>query len=411
MKEGRPLDWEMFRKDVDDVERSIPDWDEGLRGTRARFLLSAKGQSLRAKPKRSFRAAWASLAVAATIALGFAGFARYQRSLPVSFDTGTERAAGHVGALLASRGSESLPVHFSDGTSFSMAAATVARVTETNAHGATVVLEDGSLGVAVVHHDASRWHVAAGPFTVIVTGTKFDVRWSNPEQTLALDLHEGSVTVLGPSLGPTGRRVMPGESLRVSVAEARAGAPPPAPEAPGETAVAPATRDDGAKTASGDTSALGHGAWKQLALEARYAEALAAAEAEGFETVCRRASAADLLLLGDTARFAGSPKRAEQALQLARARPGGKHEAAMSAFTLGRIAYDERQRYREAARWFQSYLREEPAGGLAREASGRLIEAERAAGDVAAARESAATYLSKYPAGPHAALARSVLNR
>ena len=83
----------------------------------------------------------------------------------------------------------------------------------------------------------------------------------------------------------------------------------------------------------------------------------------------------------------------------------------MSAFTLGRIAYDERRNYREAARWFQSYLREEPLGGLAREAAGRLIESQRAAGDIAGARESASSYLGKYPAGPHAALARSVLNR
>jgi outer membrane protein assembly factor BamD (BamD/ComL family) len=83
----------------------------------------------------------------------------------------------------------------------------------------------------------------------------------------------------------------------------------------------------------------------------------------------------------------------------------------MSAFTLGRIEYDDRRNYQGAARWFQSYLREEPSGGLAREAAGRLIEAQNAAGDMAAARESANAYLRKYPAGPHAGLARTVLNR
>jgi outer membrane protein assembly factor BamD (BamD/ComL family) len=83
----------------------------------------------------------------------------------------------------------------------------------------------------------------------------------------------------------------------------------------------------------------------------------------------------------------------------------------MSAFTLGRIEYDDHRNYRDAARWFQSYLREEPSGGLAREASGRLIEAQKAAGDIAAARESAGAYLAKYPAGPHTGLAHAVLNQ
>ena len=50
----------------------------------------------------------------------------------------------------------------------------------------------------------------------------------------------------------------------------------------------------------------------------------------------------------------------------------------MAAFTLGRIAYDRRD-YREAARWFATYLREEPSGSVAREAAGRLIETEKAA--------------------------------
>jgi hypothetical protein len=40
-----------------------------------------------------------------------------------------------------------------------------------------------------------------------------------------------------------------------------------------------------------------------------------------------------------------------------------------------------------------------------------LIEAYRAAGNLAAARDAAATYLAAYPAGPHAALARSISNR
>jgi hypothetical protein len=416
MKQSPPLNLDVLRNDITDVERSIADWDEGLREARARFLLTAKGQPLRPKARR-FPAAWAAVALAASFVLGVFGWTIYRQRAAIRFDTGTEHAAGQVGALLSSPGSEPLPVQFSDGTSLSMAAATRARVTEISARGATVVLEEGSMSMAVVHRDATRWHVAAGPFTVLVTGTKFDVRWSKAEETLALDLHEGSVTVLGPSLGATGRRVLPGESLRVTVPPVGIVAPGQRPsvaaEPPGATremATGQAAHGDGVKIGAGDIKGAGRGSWKQLALEGRYADALAAAEGEGFEATCRRASAADLLLLGDTARFAGSPRRAEQALELVRATPGATHEAAMSAFTLGRIEYDDRRNYQGAARWFQSYLREEPSGGLAREAAGRLIEAQRAAGDMAAARESANAYLRRYPAGPHASLARTVLN-
>jgi TolA-binding protein len=409
MKATGPLDWDVIRDDVAVVERGIAEGDEAMRAARARFLLATQGQPLRPRAKR-LPAAWAALALAASVVLGAFGWLRYRPQTPLSFDTGTEHASGHLGELLSATGSEPLPIHFSDGTVLSMASATRARVTETSSRGANVVLEEGSLSVAVVHRDASSWHVAAGPFTVLVTGTKFDLRWSTSEHTLSLDLHEGSVTVLGPSLGPNGRQVHSGDSLRVSVAEKRVDVSVPAPAANGEIAGAPAPSEDGAKAPGGNNGGA-HGSWRQLALDEHYADALAAAEIEGFDTVCRHASASDLFLLGDAARLAGSKKRAEQAFQLARARFAGSHEAAMSAFALGRFAYDEHRNYREAARWFQTYLREEPAGSLARLAAGRLIESQSAAGDTAAARAAASAYLGKYPAGPHAGLAHDVLNR
>jgi transmembrane sensor len=404
MEPERPLNWEALRKDTAEVERAV-DWEKGLRGARARFLLTAQRPP---NSKSWLVSARAAFAVAACLIAVF-GWAGYRRTAPISFNAGANQAPGRIGELLYSPGSQSVPVRFSDGTSLSMAASTRARVTATTAHGATVVLEDGALSVAVVHRDAARWYVAAGPFTVLVTGTKFDVHWSTADETLSLALHEGSVTVVGPSLGSDGRRILPGQTLRVSVPRPRSAAVEPPPTSAVEAAAPAATRDPGAKISDDEPKATSHGSWKSLALEGRYADALAAAEAEGFEGVCRRASSEDLLLLGYTSRFAGSVKRAEQALELVQTRPSGKHEAAMSAFTLGRIAYDDRQNYRDAARWFQRYLREEPSGDLAREAAGRLIEAQKAAGDLTAARESASAYLTQYPAGPYAGLARAVL--
>jgi TolA-binding protein len=63
----------------------------------------------------------------------------------------------------------------------------------------------------------------------------------------------------------------------------------------------------------------------------------------------------------------------------------------------------------EAAQWFDTYLREQPQGLLAREAAGRLIESYRASGNASAAQTAAARYLARYPHGPHASLARQAL--
>jgi len=277
------------------------------------------------------------------------------------------------------------------------------RITEPTAHGATVVVEEGSLAATVPHRPGTSWKVTAGPFTVLVTGTRFDVSWHATEQTFELALLEGSVTVVGPSLGSAGRAVSAGEKVRISMTDRVSDVIEPAAKTAAPIEPPPTVAAESPAAAPGARTS-----WKQLALEERYPEALTIAESEHFESLCRRSPAADVVLLANTARFAGSAKRAEQAFRAVRARFPHTHEAAMASFSLGRIAYDERRSFREAAQWFQSYLGEEPSGVLAREASGRLIEAQRAAGDVVQATESAKRYLAKYPTGPHAALARSV---
>jgi ferric-dicitrate binding protein FerR (iron transport regulator) len=398
----QPLDWTRLRDDIADVQRPEAESAETLRKARALFLLSSTTRPRQVR--RETRPLFYALALAATVVLGLVSWAKYRASsASLSFDTGSARASGQLGELLSAQPNEALPMHFSDGTLLSLASSSQARVTTVTPHGATVVLEDGSLSAAVVHREASSWRVAAGPYTVLVTGTKFDVRWNAAQKSLALDLVDGSVTVTGPSLGTSGRRVATGEKLRLSAApkDDTRQTPPAVPASEGAEP-APSARDT--VTAPGARSS-----WKQLATGERYAEAMAAAEEEGFDAICRRASAPDVLLLANTARFSGAPSRAEQAFRVVRARFAGRPEAAMAAFALGRIAYDERRNFSGSAKWFEKYLSEAPGGGLAREAAGRLIEAYKAAGDVTAARAAAQRYLAQYPAGPHAAMARSLI--
>ena len=49
----------------------------------------------------------------------------------------------------------------------------------------------------VVHTTDSAWQVIAGPLTVRVTGTRFDLRWSAVTEEFSISVTEGSVAVAG----------------------------------------------------------------------------------------------------------------------------------------------------------------------------------------------------------------------
>jgi len=134
-----------------------------------------------------------------------------------------------------------------------------------------------------------------------------------------------------------------------------------------------------------------------------------AAEHVGWSRVCRTANAVELLSLADAARLSGETSRAVEALLILRQRFPGSTSAATGAFSLGRLAFEKRGAYTEAARWFATYLDEQPRGPLMGDAVGRLMEARDRAGDHTAARRDAERYLERFPAGPYAGTARTIL--
>ncbi len=151
--------------------------------------------------------------------------------------------------------------------------------------------------------------------------------------------------------------------------------------------------------------------WRELLALHRYAEAFDVADAVGLSSICASADVATLMDLSDAARFTGHGDRAKLVLQEVRRRFAGDERASTAAFDLGRLAFDDESAYADAARWFDLYLTERPAGPLAREASGRRMEALERGGDHAAAKRAAARYLEAFPAGPHAEVARSIAAR
>lgn len=298
-------------------------------------------------------------------------------------------------------------LRFSDGSSFVASPGTTTRVMQLQAEGARLTLERGELDAHVVHRPASRWRVAAGPFVVHVTGTRFRVLWDPQLELLAVRVSEGVVVVNGGGHPQHELAAGSGLELRVGGKPAAVASHEATPASPEPARAADSVRDED-ELIRPRPAAEPVQDWRVLSTEGRYREALASVEQLGFVAQCQSLPARDLLTLGSTARLAGRGERARAAYLAARQRFPRSSEAAISAFSLGRLASDASQTG-AAVEWFQRYLAEQPSGPLAREASGRLIEHYKQLGSAAQARATAERYLKQYPTGPHAALARSVL--
>ena len=256
-----------------------------------------------------------------------------------------------------------------------------------------MALESGALHAEIVHQRDSAWRIIAGPITVRVTGTKFDLRWSAATDEFSVSVTEGSVVVAGSVVGSE-RPVRAGETLRVRVAERRleltnAGeapvALPPRTPPPSEVAAPPAgsiavTGEPAPSRGQPSASSTPREDWRELARRGLLKKAFAAAEASGFDAACDAANAAELLQLGDAARLSGRPERATQALLALRTRFSSDPRRAAAAFALGKVAFDQTRSYGQAAEWFQASLREQPNGSLAREAAERSHRGLRSGG-------------------------------
>ena len=376
------------------------DVSEALRVGRTRLLahVSERNRTRQlhrgAALRRTLLASLASLSVATAVVVWL--------RLPLSFLVGA--APGRIGDVIEASGKESLGVRFSEGSSILAQSGARLRVLSAESAGARVLLENGPLDVAIVHQrrHATRWRFEAGPLAVLVTGTKFRLDWNAKEQTFALDMKEGSVVVSGGCL-PAARTVVGGDSMRLSCLPASTR--PAAVVASAEVS-APVRR---VAPSQHPASASAGEDWRALIAGGRYDEGLRAVERIGFARVCRTAGDSELLALADAARLSGRTARAAEALTVLRHRFPGSVSAATAAFALGRIAFERRVDYGDAARWFGVYLDEQPNGPLMGDAIGRLMEARHRAGDGPAARRDAQRYLQRFPGGPYAGTASSIL--
>lgn len=374
----------------------------GSRGSRARLILSSGGV----------------LAAAAVLVLGL-----LRRTPELGYRiTGGEQS--FAGERWLSAAGERVRCEFSDGSRIELERDADVRLVSLSAESPVLALERGSLHVNIIPSADRTWIVRAGPFSIRVLGTEFQVAWSADRAMLELEMERGEVQLGGPLV--EGQRVAGHDRVRVWVRDGRfervsPAAPsdraPPAEELPEATMVVPEAEPSAEVARSRPGSARRERArpeppaegttpsWEALAAEGRYEDAMELVMNRGLEDTMSDLDARRLLELGDTARLADRPELAIRVYESVRRRFPGTAQAARAAFLLGRIARDPAR----AAQWFDLAAREDPEGQLAREAAGRRIEALHAAGQDSAAREAARRYLGRYPTGPHAGVATQLL--
>jgi hypothetical protein len=374
------------------------------------------------------RIAWGwGLAAAAAVAgaVAVTGALR-PRSDAITFrvEGGTVSDGGYI---RQTEGSAAL--HFSEGTEFALAAGSRARVTSLDAQGAQVLIENGAARVHVTPRPRAHWSVSAGPYTIRVTGTAFDVAWSGRDEVLDLSLHNGSVVVSGP-LAAKGLVLEPGQHLLANVKAGvirldhpRGEAPAGAHEAAAEAPAAPEATDDGAPgrlrrpaaTRAGQpgrAAAVGTG-WPARLARGDFQGIVADAERQGIDATLRGAQADDLAALADAARYARRTELAQHALLAERRRFPRSVAGRDAAFFMGGLVEEGAGAAAASAAldWYDRYLRESPSGTYASQALGRKMLMKERLGEREAARAVAVEYLRRFPTGPYADRARAVLDR
>ncbi|MGC4069470.1 MAG: FecR family protein [Polyangiaceae bacterium] len=377
-------------------------------------------RELRKRSRAPRRTQWIAAAAAAVLLIG-GGTAILHRRLPPGVEI-ARMSDVVVGKPVVAPLDRTLPLRFADGSMVELNTGSSANVLAITKDGATVELQSGKADISVVHRDSTRWMLHAGPYRVKVTGTKFSLEWLPSRNHMELALRDGAVVVTSERASFAAVALRAGERLvvdggewhldsmsREAPTEVRSPssaevAPPVEPNAPPQEPRAVSTARTVASTSLEPRSAPVV-EWQRLAEQGNYPAAYRSAETLGIPTLASSASAPTLLALAEVCRFAGHASESMVVMTKLRQRYPGTNEAAIAAFQLGRLSSNGQL----AASWFRSYLKERPNGELAREASGRLIEALDRAGDRAGARAAADGYLSRYPSGPHAAFARKLI--
>jgi TolA-binding protein len=375
-------------------------------GLRARFVEAGE----RAPARQPV--VWLAFPAAAVLAvlLVVIGVRRGLEDKAVTYRVGPDHAPGAMGVFVTPAAGNDLSLEFSEGSRITLEQGAHGRVVAATPRGASLVLETGRARLDVVHRARSEWSVAAGPYTVSVTGTSFDVNWIASTSTIEVQVAHGSVVVRGPGADSgvevkDSQRFVATASARFEERPATAVSDLPL-VASGEAAPAPPPSNAAADAGSQGPAAA---SWPELAARGEYRQIVADAESRGIDAAVASAGEADLSTLADAARYTGRGEVARKALTAIRTRFPRSARATSAAFVLGRMSEDAGN-VRAAIGWYDSYLAEAPGGALAAEAMGRRMVALRRAGQTGEARRAAEAYLARFPGGAYAGVAHEMVS-
>ena len=316
-------------------------------------------------------------------------------------------------------GGEHTLIRFSDGSEATLSRGAEARIANVTERGADVMLAHGSMRVHIAKKPQATWKVAAGPYDVRVTGTAFDVSWSNDTQAFDLRMATGAVIVTGPLAGSgivlragqhlfggvaEGRLTLEGGQAAVSPAPAAAALEQPEASTPRD-ALPPSISPPPAALAPTPRPGTDPHAWTRRVAQGQFNSVLDEAEQRGLDRTLSSGSLEDLAALADAARYAGRGPVAKRVLLAERQRFPSSGPARDAAFFLGRIAEDGGG---GAVEWYERYVSESPRGAYASQAFGRKMMLLYKQRGPSAAGPVAVEYLGRYPNGPYAAAARKI---
>jgi hypothetical protein len=301
---------------------------------------------------------------------------------------------------------------FSDGSRVELGARAEIALSKLAPEQAHLELAWGHVDATIRKGTGRAWTLGAGPYSVHVVGTAFSVDWDAESRFFAVNVREGKVLVTGGELRAGGillaagqriERQGPPPALAAAAAAPASGAEPlGAPPLPSFELPAP-------RTTSSESTPSADDDFRARAARGDYSAAMTAARRAGFERLTRDLPAKDLLLLANTARYAGSPPEARSALLKLRERFSGSPSAAHAALLLASQAEDHDKNSLEAERWLRTFLTESPQGELAAGARARLLATLLKHGARTEAEQVARDYLRLHPTGQHVAQARAVL--